>query len=135
MLEPPNRKPDSRGRQVESRATTDHHQSGGHWTALVGRMLDDVVRIVEAETKLLEVNLSAALTAAFDRAVGQLLGALVMLLGGTCLLAALIMLLHTWLALWQALAISGGTAVGGRFVIAWLYRTMAEREESKLTRS
>lgn len=135
MSQPPDRKPDSPAEQVESQTALDSHRADGHWTALAGRMLDDVVRIVETETKLLEVNFSAALTAAFDRAVGQLLGALLILLGGGCILAALIMLLDTWLQMWQSLAISGAAAITGGFMVAWLSGRIAKREESKLTRS
>ncbi len=95
-------------------------------------MLDDVVRIVEAETRLLEVNFGRALTAAFDRAVGQFLGSLLVFLGGACVLAALIMLLHEWLPVWLSLAISGAIAIGVGLAVAWNSGRVARKAESEM---
>lgn len=100
--------------------------------ALAIRLLDDIVRIVEAEVKLLEVDFSTALTAALDRAVGRFLGSLFVLIGGGCLLAGLIMLLHEWLPIWQALAITGGSAIAIGFIIAWMSGRIAKKAEKKL---
>lgn len=94
-------------------------------------MLDDFVRIVEAETKLFEVNFARALTAAFDRAIGQFLSGLLMFLGAACLLAALIMFLHEWLPLWQSLAISGALAIGGGLAVRSLSGWIAKKTESE----
>ncbi len=130
---PPDR---PRGDQSPARheaGALDRHPAEGHWSALAARMLDDVVRIVEAETKLFEVNFGRALTAAFDRAIGQLLGGLMMFLGGACLLAALIMLLHEWLPMWQSLAISGALAIGGGLAVGWLSGRIARKSESEMT--
>lgn len=114
-------------------APLDRYPAGAHWSALAARMLDDVVRIVEAETRLLEVNFGRALTAAFDRAIGQLLGGLMMFLGGACLLAALIMLLHQWLPVWQSLAISGAAAIGGGLAVGRLSARIARKTGSDTT--
>jgi VIT1/CCC1 family predicted Fe2+/Mn2+ transporter len=109
-----------------------HRADDGSLGALAGRLLDDLVRIIEAEVKLLEVNFGSALTASLDRAVGRLLAVLLGLLGGACLLAALIMLLHEWLRLWLSLAISGAVAIAAGYLVAWLGGRAAKRTESQL---
>jgi hypothetical protein len=100
---------------------------------LAVRLLDDVVRIVEAEVKLVEVNFGSALTASLDRAVGRFLAALLLFLGASCLLAGLIMLLRHWLATWLALAIAGAAAFAAGLCVAWIAGRIAGRAESRLT--
>jgi hypothetical protein len=132
MTQPENQAPDRSHDQPAAQAALDRHRAEGHWAALAGRMLDDVVRIVEAETRLLEVNFGRALTAAFDRAVGQFLGSLLVFLGGACVLAALIMLLHEWLPVWLSLAISGAIAIGVGLAVAWNSGRVARKAESEM---
>jgi hypothetical protein len=112
-----------------------HRNSDGRIGVLAVQLLDDVVRIVEAEVKLLEVNFGSALTASLDRAVGRFLAALLLFLGACCLLAGLIMLLSLWVPLWQSLAIAGGTAIAASFAVAWVAGRIARSAESNLTRS
>jgi cell shape-determining protein MreD len=102
---------------------------------LAVRLLDDVVRIVEAEVKLVEVNFGSALTASLDRAVGRFLAALLLFLGASCLLAGLIMLLRHWLEMWQALAVAGAAAFAAAFTVAWIAGRIASSAESQLTKS
>jgi hypothetical protein len=100
--------------------------------ALAIRLLDDVVRIVEAEVKLVEVNFGSALTASLDRAVGRFLAALLLFLGASCLLAGLIMLLRHWLAMWLALTIAGAAAFAAGFAVVWIAGRIASSAESGL---
>jgi hypothetical protein len=119
----------------EPTAARPHRNSDGRMSVLAVRLLDDVVRIVEAEVKLVEVNFSSALTASLDRAIGRLLAALLLFLGVSCLLAGLIMLLRYWFAIWQALAIAGVTALAAGFVVVWLAGLIASSAESGMTKS
>jgi hypothetical protein len=112
-----------------------HRNSDGRMGTLAVRLLDDVVRIVEAEVKLVEVNFGSALTASLDRAVGRLLAALLLFLGVCCLLAGLIMLLSHWLPMWEALAIAGASAFAAAFAVASVAGRIAASVESKITES
>jgi hypothetical protein len=136
MTKPPdNTRIDQRGNSEASEETAarPHRNSDGRMSVLAVRLLDDVVRIVEAEVKLIEVNFSSALTASLDRAVGRLLAAMLVFLGASCLLAGLIMLLRHWLAIWLALAIAGVTALATGFAVVWFARLIANRAERRLS--
>ena len=80
------------------------------WPALLGRMLEDLTRVLQLEIQLAENRISTSLGVIGDR----ILAGLVVLFAGAsaavCLIAALILLLHQWLAWWQSLA-AGGAAV------------------------
>jgi hypothetical protein len=84
---------------------------------LVVRMLDDMVRIAEAQAKLFDVNLSAALSYALDRAIGRALAAVMYLFGGLCMLGAMIALLHHYISWWQALAAAGAVIIAAGWII------------------
>lgn len=101
-----------------------------HLPGLVGRMLDDVVRIAEAQTKLFEVDLRAALVSALDRAVGQAAAAILYLAGALCLLGAVIILLRTWLPWWLALAIAGIVIILAGFVVQRIATSNARPDNS-----
>lgn len=130
----PDNQPENGKESGPSLTALQHHAANGHVGALAVRLLDDVVKIVEAEVKLVEVNFGSALTASLDRAVGRFLAALLLFLGACCLLAGLIMLLSHWFAMWQALAIAGAVAAGAGLAVAWIAGLVAKSAESKLTR-
>jgi Putative Actinobacterial Holin-X, holin superfamily III len=90
-----------------------HNRAFGHteWSELLARVLDDMTRVADLEARLLEVQLVNALDAALDRALHQWVSGLLLLIGGLCLLSALIVLLGKWLPLWQALALGGAAAI------------------------
>jgi Putative Actinobacterial Holin-X, holin superfamily III len=94
-----------------------------HLPGLVGRMLDDLVRIGEAQAKLFELNIDAILSAALDRAIGRAVAAVMYLFGGLCFLGATIVLLHRELQWWEALAIAGSVVI----VAGWLVQRFATR--------
>jgi uncharacterized membrane protein YgdD (TMEM256/DUF423 family) len=113
-----NEPPDSPRAQADG-----EHLEDAHLPALLGRMLDDLVRIGEAQTKLFEANISAALSAALDRALGRAISVVTFLLGGLCLLGAIIVLLQRWLPWWQALALTGAVLI----LAGWLVQVIAAR--------
>jgi Putative Actinobacterial Holin-X, holin superfamily III len=94
---------------------------------LVTRMLDDMVRVAEAQAKLFEVNIGDALTSALDRAIGRAAAVVMYLTGGFCLIAAMIVLLRRWLLWWQALAIVGVVVL----VAGWLVQMATARLSTK----
>jgi hypothetical protein len=77
------------------------------WPTLLGRMLEDVSRVIQLELQLLEAKLAPSLMAMADRAIAGLMILCAGVIGGSCLLAALILLLHGWMAWWQCFAIGG----------------------------
>lgn len=107
------------------------HLENAHLPGLIGRMLDDMVRIAETQTRLFEANIGSALTGALDRALGRALAGLIYLAGGVCLLAAIILLLHEWLSWWEALAIAGAVMILAGWVMQKLTGKMAASEPAR----
>ena len=87
------------------------------WSTLLGRMLEDLSRIIRLELQLLEARLVPSLTGMADRAIAALVILFAGVIGGSCLLAALILLLHEWMKWWQAFAIGGVVAIACGFVV------------------
>jgi hypothetical protein len=79
------------------------------WPQLVARMMEDITR---SELGRFEANFSGAVKASTDRAIASLFRLAASLVGGGCLLAALVLLFHNWLPVWLSLAITGGAIVG-----------------------
>ena len=109
----------------------DEHLANAHLPALLGRILDDLVRIGEAQTRLFEANIAAALTASLDRALGRAAAAVMYMLGGLCVIGAIILLLHETLTWWQALLSSAGVMFLTGLVIQMIARRVAARRESE----
>jgi Putative Actinobacterial Holin-X, holin superfamily III len=111
---------------MEPGAATRQHQRNAHtvegsgtateWSTLLGRMLDDLSRIIRLELQLLEARLAPSLTGMADRVIAALVIIFAGIIGGSCLLAALILLLHEWLKWWQSFAIGGVVAIACGFV-------------------
>jgi Putative Actinobacterial Holin-X, holin superfamily III len=80
---------------------------GNEWPTLLGRMVDDLSRIVQTEFRLFEANLAGLLSSTVDRAISGMLMVAASVAGGACLLVALILLLHHWLEWWQAVGVVG----------------------------
>jgi hypothetical protein len=89
------------------------------WSELLTHVLDDMTRIADLEARLLEVQLLNALDVAMDRALHQWVSGLLWLIGGLCLLSALIVLLQKWFPLWQSLALGGAVAIVAGLAV-WL---------------
>jgi Putative Actinobacterial Holin-X, holin superfamily III len=86
------------------------------WSTLLGRMLEDLSRIIRLELQLLEARIAPSLTGLADRAIAALVILFAGVIGGSCLLAALILLLHEWMKWWQAFAIGGVVAIACGFI-------------------
>ena len=86
------------------------------WSTLLGRMLEDLSRIIRLELQLLEARIAPSLTGIADRAIAALVILFAGVMGGACFLAALILLLHEWMKWWQAFAIGGVVAIACGFV-------------------
>jgi hypothetical protein len=83
---------------------------------LLGRMLEDLSRIIRLELQLLEARIGPSLTGMADRAIAALVMLFAGVFGGSCLLAAFILLLHEWMKWWQSFAIGGVVALACGFV-------------------
>jgi putative superfamily III holin-X len=102
------------------------------WRALLGSMLEDVSHIVELELKLLEARLGRSMMAMTDRAIAGLILLYAAMICSSCLLAALILLLHEGIAWWQCFAIAGVvTMVGGLSVYAIMRGSPPPTENNK----
>jgi Putative Actinobacterial Holin-X, holin superfamily III len=103
------------------------------WSTLLGRMLEDVSRIMRLELQLLEARIAPSLTGMADRAIAALVLLFAGVIGGSCLLAALILLLHEWMKWWQASAIGGVVAIACGFVAYSVIRRPPAVTETKST--
>ena len=102
------------------------------WPNLLGRMLEDVSRVIQLELQLLEAKLTPSMMAMADRAIAGLIMLFAGVMGGSCLLAALILLLHRWMEWWQCFAIAGVvTIVCALGVYASIIRSSALTESKK----
>lgn len=80
------------------------------WATLLSRILEDFSRIIHMEIRLVEADLGRLLNGLIDRILAQFILLAALFGGGSCFLAALIVLLHYWLPWWSSLAL-GGVAV------------------------
>src|SRR5580692_415072 len=86
------------------------------WSTWLGRMLEDLSRIIRLELQLLEARIAPSLTGMADRAIAALVILFAGVIGGSCLLAAFILLLDEWLKWWQSFAIGGVVALACGFL-------------------
>jgi hypothetical protein len=103
--------------ELKTTATNRPSEDELQWPTLLGRMLEDLSRIFQLELQLLEARLGPSLMAVADRAIGALVILYAGVIGGSCLVAALILLLHTWLVWWQCFAIGGLATLGCAFAV------------------
>ena len=78
---------------------------------LLSRMLEDVVRVLQLELRLLEAEIARTLSLTVDRTIAALVLLYASAITGSCLVVALAFLLHTWLAWWLCFALSGTAAL------------------------
>lgn len=115
---------DSRHHEMDSRRheLSQHEPADSpNWPTLVGRAVDDVSRILQAEIHLFEAHLSAFVETAIRNTLATLIVLSAFVVGGTCFVGAAIVLLHRWLQEWWiAFALLGGAlfAVGIGFWLA-----------------
>src|SRR5229473_363080 len=77
------------------------------WATLATRIVADLERIVRAELKLFQAGLHPLLRDLVGRVGIGLVAVSGVIGGGLCFLAALVLFLHQWLQMWQALAVAG----------------------------
>jgi len=70
----------------------------------MARMMEDMTR---SELERFEANLAASLTTAVDQVIAILVLIASGIVGGGCLIAALILLLGRWLPWWMSFAVAG----------------------------
>jgi hypothetical protein len=125
--------PETLAKEANSKATSEHRTDGpginnrSEWAEVIGLIVETVsvreLRRIEEigsrELRRIEANIAASLSSAVDRAfVGLLLIALT-IVGGGCLIAALVLLLGRWCPWWLSLALVGTAAIAaGRFFCA-----------------
>ncbi|HEX4210567.1 MAG TPA: phage holin family protein [Candidatus Binataceae bacterium] len=101
------------------------------WSALFGRLADNLVRVVRAEIMLLESRLSHSFADTLGRVAARVAGLMVLalssMLGLICLLAGYILLLHRWLPAWQACGIGGVTIIVVGLILFAIFNASARR--------
>jgi hypothetical protein len=81
------------------------------WPALLNRMLEDLGRVIQLEIQLLEARIAPSLFSMADRAIAGLVLLFAGAIAGSCLLAALILLLHKTMEWWECFALGGAVAI------------------------
>jgi hypothetical protein len=103
------------------------------WPTLLGRTLEDVGRVIQLDIQLLEAKFSHALNATVDRAIAHVLVLYISVLGGSCLLASLIFLIHEWLPWWICFVTVGTVVVTFSLVMHLRMKGSLNLAESKRT--
>ena len=75
----------------------------------MARMMEDITRSV---LHRFEANVAAALRTSTDRAIASLFRVAAAVVGGGCLIAALVLLLGHWFPWWLSLALTGVIVIG-----------------------
>jgi Flp pilus assembly protein TadB len=81
------------------------------WPTLLGKLFEDFTRVLRGEVRLLGANVEPALQSAIVRGLNHMILAVIGLCGILCLIAAMVLLLHTWLEWWQAFGATGFTVI------------------------
>lgn len=92
-------------------APTNGAETVAQWPTLLGRMLEDLSRVMRLELQLLGARIAPSLVAMVDRALAGLVLLFAGVISGSCLLAALILLLHERMQWWQCFTIGGVVAI------------------------
>jgi hypothetical protein len=95
----------------QNSAPVNEPEADAEWPTLLGRMFENLSRVIQLELQLLEARIGPSLMAMADRAIAGLVILYAGVIGGSCLLAALILLLHQWMQWWQCLALGGIVAI------------------------
>lgn len=82
-----------------------------NWPTLLGRVVDDVSRVVHAEVRLFEAHLAVSAEALVENASMALIAFATFIIAETCIVAAAILLLHQWLLSWWLPLGLVGTAI------------------------
>ena len=87
--------------------TSERVAASPDWATLTERALDDLSRIVRSEIHMLQTSIEAAVEARIDSVVTRSMTITAMVCGASCILCAVILLLHQWLPWWQSFGIAG----------------------------
>lgn len=101
-----------------------HEQENPSWSALVGRLILDITGVVEAEARLMRASIEPTLNSVLEQWLLQLVIAALAMVGSLILLAAVILLLHLWLAWWLSFAITGAATL----IVALAMRAVISRK-------
>lgn len=100
--------------EVVSGSVVRMERAPDDWGTLLGKLLDDFTRVLQAEIKLLGATIEPAFDTALVRGLNRMILAAMGLCGLLCIMAATVLLLHKWLEWWQAF---GATGIGIIFVV------------------
>jgi hypothetical protein len=112
------RKPDRNGVAVPQLSAAPE------WPTLLGRMLDDLTRVLQLELQLAENRIGTSLAAVAGRIVAALVALFAAVFGAVCFIAALILLLHEWMEWWESLAVGGAVILSAGLIA---YAALAKR--------
>jgi membrane-bound ClpP family serine protease len=93
------------------RQTLQDEVQAQSWPDLFGKLIMDFTKVLEAEARLVRASIEPTLTSVLEHWLLQLVIASIALLGCLLLVAAVILLLHLWLALWLSFAITGAVTL------------------------
>lgn len=82
------------------------------WPGLISQLVMDFTKVLEAEGRLIRASIEPSLTAVLERWLLHLVIASLAMAGCMLLIGAAAVLLHTWLAWWLCLAITGAATIG-----------------------
>jgi hypothetical protein len=99
----------ARNNEVVNGSVVRMEHAPDDWGTLLGKLLDDFTRVLQAEIKLLGATIEPAFDTALVRGLNRLILAAMGLCGLLCTMAATVLLLHKWLEWWQAF---GATGIG-----------------------
>jgi len=115
----------------EPAAQQSKYHAEPDWAHVLGRIFDDLARIIQMEARLFEANLGQMLIALTDRTLGHVLLIATMLTNGWCVLAALVIGLHRLIPWWASFAVAGGAVfLSGIGVYVYLHRAVSRRERA-----
>lgn len=108
----------------DSSALNGGASSEPNFSELGTRIVADAARIVGAEARLVEADLTAAVLAVVDRAYLTLVLSTLAMAGVIAVVAGAIFLLHLWLPWWLSLGGVGASSIivaelGRHFLMSW----------------
>ena len=108
-------------------AASHHNDTSPNWSTLLGKAIDDVSRIAQAEIRLLGVHINASVEKAIESILPILLACALFIGAEACLLAAAVLLLHHWLPWWISFGVAGLAALMVGFVLVAVVRTVTKK--------
>ena len=116
----------------KSPAMLQRKPENNEWPALVGRIVTDLTRIVHTEIRLFQASLNPILSTAVDRLLGNVLALVAFVVGGLCLLIALVVFLQKFIGWDAALLITGVVSLAGGYACSRIATLRADRAIANL---